>query len=387
MLIETLERLMEGPILTESIAPSRQFKSRKGFMDFLASLMELSFEEKKQMAEYGREIRGKQAELKTYIMESNNATTEISGHMFATQYSTDLPEISILRLEYENRVGTFYVDSTDKRFLVLYTNDLVEIADPLYNRLVHSTSNYFDKIWLPTEVLDDLSKLSGNVFKGFGLKYSDFFASVERDQTLDELRVAATGPLSSEALNALNTSKKLGNKLSYSKMRVLRGNDESFATDELRFNGRIITTSGDSAEDHVSFVDIIRKFYRRLIEHVEGSSIGVRKVEDRMLLEGHAFDLELNREIDDLDRFTRILLNSRKPFRLWGLKNKVFPNMQKVAAVDLHTGDPIDLEITPSLIRVYLPKKACGNTVLRLYVNLQHHFDSSIRFNGEKRLS
>ena len=58
--------------------------------------------------------------------------------------------------------------------------------------------------------------------------------------------------------------------------------------------------------------------------------------------------------------------------------------MRQVVAVDLHTGDPIDLEVTPSTIRIYLPKGSCGNTVLRIYVNLQHYFDSAIRFNENK---
>jgi hypothetical protein len=147
----------------------------------------------------------------------------------------------------------------------------------------------------------------------------------------------------------------------------------------------MITAAGVSSEDHVSFVEIIRKVYRNLIEDVERNSIGMKTVEGRTLLEGQAFDLVLHRQIDDLERFTDMILDSKMPFRLWGLKNKVLPNMQKVVAVDLHTGDPIDLEITPSLIRIYLPKKSCGNSVLRLYVNLQHHFDAAVRFNDKKR--
>ena len=41
-------------------------------------------------------------------------------------------------------------------------------------------------------------------------------------------------------------------------------------------------------------------------------------------------------------------------------------------------------EITPYLIRVYLPKGACGNTILRLFTNLQHYFDSAIKINDEE---
>lgn len=373
--------------LTENIkTPAREFKSRKGFMDYLAGLMELSFEEKKEIAEYGGETRGKQRELKTYIMESNNKTTDICTGNAAIQYPTDIENLSILQMQYANRASTFYVDSSDKRFMVLYTNDLAETADKLYSLLVYSTSNYFDKVWLPTEVLKDLAHLSGNIFKGFGLSYDDLFSRVEKDQTKHELKVTATGPLSNQAYDALDTNDNLKKTIAYSKVRVFRGGEEEFATDELQHNGRMITAAGTSAEDHVTFVDIVRKVYRDLIEKTESNRIGIRNVEGRTLLEGQAFDLYLNREIDDLEHFTDVLLNSRRPFRLWGLKNKVLPNMQKIVAVDLHTGDPIDLEITPSLLRIYLPKNACGNTVLRMYVNLQHHFDSAVRLNGKKRI-
>lgn len=49
----------------------RQFNNRKGFVDFLGHLMQLTEEDK------NGDNRGKQAELKTYIMESNNVENKI----------------------------------------------------------------------------------------------------------------------------------------------------------------------------------------------------------------------------------------------------------------------------------------------------------------------
>jgi hypothetical protein len=157
-------------------------------------------------------------------------------------------------------------------------------------------------------------------------------------------------------------------------------------TDEIRFNGRLISRSGNSIDEHVSLVDAVKKMYKTSIEEVERNSLGTKRVENRTLIEGQAFELILDRQIDDLDHFLTLLVTGTLPFRLWGLKNLVFNNMRQVVAVDLHTGDPIDLEITPSTIRIYLPKGACGNTVLRLYVNLQHYFDSAIRLTNERLL-
>jgi hypothetical protein len=47
-----------------------------------------------------------------------------------------------------------------------------------------------------------------------------------------------------------------------------------------------------------------------------------------------------------------------------------------VKGVDLHNNDKYTMEICPEWIRLYLGKNACGNTALRIYSNLQRHYDS-----------
>ena len=64
------------------------------------------------------------------------------------------------------------------------------------------------------------------------------------------------------------------------------------------------------------------------------------------------------------------------PFKLWGLKSKISDGYFKILAIDLHTGNPIDFEIADNMMRVYLFKGNCGNTILRLYTNLQMYYDS-----------
>lgn len=355
-------------------------------MEFLADMMTASVEEELE-TEFIEETRGRPRELKTYVMESNTRFAEIRPptSLKAFKYATKLPEISVLRLEYERKSATFYVDETDTRFLVLYTNDLADDADIIYNRLVLSTSNSFDKIWLPTEFLDVISHLPGNLFRGFGLMFDDLFAPKEQEeQPIHELKMNVAGSSSAEALEALNAKERLRRSLSRSMIRVFRGNRSDFVTDELRHTGRLISKYGSSIDDHVSLVETTRKIYRNLVEAVERESIGTKQVEGRTLVEGRAFDLVLERQIENLEVFVDQLLAPDRPFRLWGLRNTISKEMSQVVAVDLHTGDPVDLEVMRDLIRIYLPKGACGNTVLRLYTNLQHTFDSAIRLNGEK---
>lgn len=360
----------------DSTTASRQFGNRKGFMDFLEHLMQLSEDDKYALAKYGGEYRGKQAELKTYIMESNNLPGKIANSDVVVQpFTTDLPTVNVWRIFFGKINATFYVDSTDPRFLVLYTNDLAHVTDNLYKKLVHTTKNKFDQIWLPKDVLYKLTKLPGNTFKGFGLRFDDYFSIKQEDENYDAIKLSAVGALSSDVLRVLSEKTSIKKTISFSKVRVLRGVKGSCVTDELQYLGRLITIAGNSVDYHVNFVEVIKRTYRQMIEVVEENRIGIKKVEGRTLLEGQAFDFVLDRKIDDLDSFADVLLDQKTPFRLWGLRSKILPEMRRIVGVDLHTGDPIDLEVTPSLIRVYVPKGACGNTALRLFVNLQHTWD------------
>ena len=352
-------------------------------MEFLEEMM---IAPEKEEAEHPLENRGRPPELKSYIMESNDGlpkTDQVSPLKVAVS-PTNLKEVSILRLFQEGNHSVFYMDATDPRFLILYTNDLADKTDKLFDRLVLSAANRLDKIYVPTETLGRISDSHGNVFEGFGLRFSDSFALEELEKPIQQLRMSVTGSNSREALEALHSRKKLARALAYSRTLVRRGTRQSFVADDIRYTGRIITRSGNSIDDHVSLLEIIRKNYRNLVEEVERNRIGTRTIENRTLLEGQAFDLNLERQIENLDGFVDSLLNSTGKFRLWGLKSEASRDVRRVVAVDLHTGDPIDLEIASSLVRIYLPKEACGNTVLRLYVNLQHTFDSEIRLNDEK---
>jgi hypothetical protein len=354
-------------------------------MMHLESMM-IAAQEKEEEEELEEETRGQHTELKTYYMESNSGLPKAleTRPLKISLIATTLSDINVVRLEHNNRSAIFYLDSADPRFLLLYTNGIAITTDRLFKRLVDTQTNRFDRIWLPAGTQDEISHYSGNVSTGFGLRFEDLFEPENtRNLPIAELSMNVSGASSSRAFNALNKDESLKQTICYSKIRVERGNGQSYVADEIKYNGRIITKNGESIDDHVSLVEIVRKKYRSLIENIERNSLGTKSVDGRTLVEGEAFELELNREILDLDRFAERLADGDKPFRLWGMVNNVSRDMRQIIGLDLHTGDPINLEIMPSLIRVYIPRGGCGNTVLRLWVNLQHGFDSEIKLNGE----
>lgn len=369
----------------EPTFPPPKFESRKEFMEFLGELMTASFEEEAEEIEFG-ETRGRPRLLKSYVMEVHGGLPEkidvTSLKMEKT--TTKLPQIIVLALKHGKMRARFYVDTSDKRFWILHTNDLADYTNALFRRLVFSPDASFDRAWLPTEMIEKVANLSGNSFRGFGLRYEDAFSgNGEGERPVEELRMRVSGSSSIDALEALRDKEKLRRSLSYSMVRVRRGNRSSFVIEELGYNGRFIARGGSSIDDYISLIEMTRRMYKNTVEAIERSSIGVKEVQGRTLIEGHAFDLTLEREIEDIDSFIDQLVNSKIPFRLWGLKNRVSKDFCQIMCVDLHTGDSIDLEVSPSLIRIYLSKGSCGNTVLRLYANLQHYYDSAIKLNGE----
>jgi hypothetical protein len=353
-------------------------------MDFLGEIMIASFEHEEEEEAF-EETRGRPRLLKTYMMEANQGLASISKdpHLIIKKTETKLPEVSVLSLEYANAHATFYVDTSDRRFWLLHTNDLADDTRYLFNRLVSSPTVAFDKAWFPTEMIQKIAGLPNNVFKGFGLEYQDFFAlNGQGEQPVEELRMRVSGSNSIDALEALRAKDKLRRSLSYSMLRVRRGDWSNFVVEELTYDGRFMARGGSSIDDYVSLIEITGKMYRNTIEAIEKNSVGVKEVEGRTLVEGQAFDFMLERKIENIDLFLENLVNSKNPFRLWGMQNKISKDFYQIIGIDLHTGDSINLEVTPSLIRIYLPKGSCGNTVLRLYTNLQHYFDSEIKLNG-----
>jgi len=87
----------------------------------------------------------------------------------------------------------------------------------------------------------------------------------------------------------------------------------------------------------------------------------------------------MENQVKNLDQFISYIISSKKPFRLWGLKTKLDNGYYKVKGIDLHNGDKYTLEVTPDWMRLYLLEGACGNTALRLFVNIQRYYDSSAK--------
>jgi hypothetical protein len=111
---------------------------------------------------------------------------------------------------------------------------------------------------------------------------------------------------------------------------------------------------------------------------IHEQSDGDRDDEGGGRLVGGPIELTFSRPLTDINLFLDGLLSSREPFRLWGIANDVSDDYTEIEAVDLHVGQRIRIEVSSTMIRIFLRTGGCGNTIARLVSNLQHHVDGGL---------
>lgn len=353
-------------------------RTKKQFMDYLEGAISMPRDD-------DMEPRGRPPELKAYMIESEGgfppsfSSDGITGEV----QNTDLDGVKILRVRQNGAVFEFFLDTSDPRFFVLHTNEKSDDVGPIVRTLTKDRRYTFDNTWFHSGMLYNFTKKEGNAFNGFGVKYdNDTFLSddYDCDSGIDDLRIIINGSLAQRVLDIVDGEPGIKKTMAFNKVRIRRGQDSpSYSIqDDVTYDGYFSVKRGKSVQDHLHLVDACRDEYSKMVEHVEDTSIGVKAVDGRTLVEGKSFDFEFGSPIEDLDLFIDKMFNSTEPFKLWGLKSKVRDGYYKITAVDLHAGTPISFDVADNLMRAYLFKGNCGNTILRLFTNLQIHYDSRI---------
>lgn len=352
------------------------------FMNYLESAISMPRDD-------DTEPRGRPPELKAQIIESEDGFPSkfSSGNITGEVQNTGLDGIKILQVCQGKVVFEFFLDITNPRFSVLHTNEKSDDVYRIIRTLMKDRSYTFDNTWFHSDMLYKFTKIYGNTFNGFGVKYdnntflSDGYGS--DSATIDDLSININGSLAHQVFNMFDSEQGINKTIAFNKVRVRRGQDSpsDFIQDDVTYNGYLSVKRGRSAQDHLHLVDICRDEYSKTVGHIEDDSIGVREVDGRTLVVGKSFDFEFKNPIEDLDLFIDRMFNSAEPFKLWGLKSKIQDGYYKITAVDLHAGTTINFDIGDSLMRVYLFKGSCGNTIMRLLTNLQVHYDARIKCN------
>ncbi len=330
---------------------------------------------------------GRLKELKTYIVESNEGFHPFSNENISCEIiNTGLDDMKILRafLKNSNMPTTeFFLDTSDERFFILHTNEKSNITSNIIEQLTKDLHHTFDNTWFYSNMLERLAKKQGNSFHGFGISYSEkILGEEETTNEIEDLTLSISGSLAGEMQKLMEGDEKIKRRVAYNKVRVVRGSHNSLQNsvhDDIHNNGYFAVKKGKSVQDHLHLVDIAKEEYANTIEDVEDQRIGLKQIEDRTLVEGKSFDFEFPNPIENIAVFLQKFFSSAYPFKLWGIKTKIYDDYFKIYAIDLHTGSPMDFEIAKDMMRAYLFKGNCGNTMLRLFTNLQLYFDSQTK--------
>ena len=104
---------------------------------------------------------------------------------------------------------------------------------------------------------------------------------------------------------------------------------------------------------------------------------GVNTKHPPFSVRGQPLNITFGRPIADIEKFLDAVFSGAEPFRLWG--TPVFLSKDYLSdGIGFACHPSHSFEITPEFMRVYLLDGSCGNSIARLYTNLQHYYDSQV---------
>lgn len=358
-------------------------QSRRDLFDVFQHTIEGTYDE---LAEE-QELQPGQTMLKTFLIESNVTPEELHERVDITEareVDFDLQELIIQR---NATKYTFFLDHEDSRFWTLYTLEESEDAKKVVQDMVSGVRNGLDYTWMPIEQQREVMDMGE--FRDVGVSYDadDVFSEDYIDERLDfgDLSVRSSGRGTGTLFDILDSHDELSSFLSLSSVGIKRNVNGSFILERVTHNGRFTTSGGDSIQLHLDTVAEIKERYATLLRKIEENHrLSYESQEHGTGMDGTPLVIELDNEIEDVRQFIENIITAKNPLRLWGAKTKLDDQYWKIKGVDLHNNDKYTIEICPKWLRLYLGDEACGNTALRIYSNLQRHYDSNATMEVEE---
>lgn len=343
--------------------------------------------------------------LKTYVIENNVGDFSLEylqkylkpfffqmknkRKNYGKIHQTD--EENFYILEHDN--VHLYLDCTSQdRFCQIYTMGDAVQSDRVVKNLLSST--YFDNLWLWNDFLKNIQDTKGQP-RGFGLDY-DYRRFDNSDEKTNYIKMQIFGGSDTRDIyDLLANSESIQDKIILSRVGVKiedNSNRDDFMIETIKYNGKV-TSKGTSIYQHQKLVKDLKNEYSEKLQKIEDNfRIGIDfdpksknyRIEGKPLY--FKFSEQLSNEMMDL--FVEKVFNGAMPFRLLGFPSQLGNFGRFIEVVDLHIGESFSLEIYPDLMVVYLSENICGNTIFRLYTNLQHFFSKKIEVcsDDEKQL-
>jgi hypothetical protein len=295
---------------------------------------------------------------------------EFLSDVFGSRSVNDTDDLHLHEI---NGDVSFVVDHLDDRFWSLHTVTPTSVAQPFLKSIVEVRHD-LDWMWLPSDHLRNV--WPGTHPQWLATDFSDGRLTPPDDDVAD-LRLRVRGRAADSVLRLVESEYRKAVSFSGVAINAV-DSDLGSVAEAISRDGRFVA-NGDDFGFHQSIVRRVVNRYRAFVEGIEArSQRWVELPEGGVQFNGAPVVLQFSRPIPDLEMFLEHLFSAREPFRLWGLPQMTGERTAEVEAVDLHVGQQMRFDITPSWMRVYLFEGGCGNTIARLASNLQHHFDGAL---------
>ncbi|MFC6939736.1 hypothetical protein ACFQE8_07115 [Salinirubellus sp. GCM10025818] len=357
-----------------SIVP---FSSRREVLD----LFQARLENTHQALVEDLELDFGQNMLKTHIIETNVAPDDLFDSHDAIQAADKIDsDLYFVKLTGDYGSGNVFLDTIDDRFWNLYSMEDSEFTGKAVSDMLSREGSGLDRMWLPSEQVESIAGMGE--FEGVGLTYDadDVFPEefIEDHLLFGDLSVNTSGHGASRLYSLLKDSDDIEKFLSLSNVQIRREIGGDFVRERVTNDGAFTTRGGSNIELHIETVNQIKQDYREVLDAIESNHLlGGSSQEHSVRIEGSPAVIEFTETVENIEAFLEHVVNARDPFRLWGHVERLQEGYYKVDGVDMHNGDKFSMEMTGEWIRLYLYEEGCGNTMLRIFTNLQHYYDPS----------
>lgn len=281
---------------------------------------------------------------------------------------------------------SFYLDTLDTRFWLVHSVESATASDYAIQSLVQRT-RLLDSVWLPTNEFETWITEVGTprvMTAKFAVNAGLYRDALPEEEFLDNSFLFKIGA----ATNVIERWKQYRNVPALEPVqalwsaRVYRGDgdkdDPRYVVDDITAAGKV-TARGNSFNQHDAFLRHFLANYKQLILKWEQKfRLGWSIRDTGILPTGEVVEISWPEPLDEFryESLISTLFNCGEPYRLYGVPLNRHRNRVSVQAVDLHTGDKVNLEILPHGMWVHLFPRSCGNVLSRLLTNLQHYHDA-----------
>ena len=341
--------------------------------------------------------RSKQARLKTHVVEAHDASTldevrealEVAvGAGGAELRPTGDPSLFLLTATMVGDEGIeeagFWVDAANPRFWLLHSKTKARPTTHAVRRMIAHNPR-LDVAWLPRNQMRHVQH-SYSPF-GFRLGFDERLFYQGRDvaelqEPTHKLAVEHAG-VGAEGMYALLESNELTRRaMAVAEVAFWERGDGGTQIMRLSRDGRL-QSKGPSLDSHLGAAHRLLSGYERFVRGLEQTFALRMSEEDTgdVVIQGRPLSLDAAKpEGFAFAQLVERLLSGVEPFRLLGTIDWREEDLAWVEAVDLHTGTPVRLDLTPQWVRMYLGAGLCGNTLARFVTNLQRSYNADLRF-------